>query len=157
MDSWSVDDAYEKWSSAAYDIAQPWIWRTGAFAGEFGDAYIDNTNLEGGDVSSSIEILLNICRPITEEPSFIQQYMTLFSPETDIPALRSVINDFYSAVTWGRELHAVRNNPRAFIEFLTHWIASVKALQIGHRIIINGGWLIAGEHKSKIAKASFVS
>ena len=25
-----------------------WIWRTGAFAGEFGDAFIRNTNLEVG-------------------------------------------------------------------------------------------------------------
>jgi hypothetical protein len=145
----SVERAFETWKSSAHDIPQPWIWRTGAFAGEFGDAYIDNTNLEGGDVPSSIEILLNICRPMTEEATFTQSYLTLFSNEGDLAILRSVIEDFHAAIIWGRELHNTRNSPRKFIAFLNHWISSVKSLKVGQRIIINGGWLIAGEHRRR--------
>ena len=36
------------------------IWRTGAFAGEFGDAFIKNTELEGGQVAASIRVLVDV-------------------------------------------------------------------------------------------------
>ena len=36
------------------------VWRTGAFAGEFGDAFIRNSNLEGGHVGPSIRTLLSL-------------------------------------------------------------------------------------------------
>ena len=41
-------------------------WRTGAFAGEFGDAFISDTELEGGQVAPSIEILVGVVRDVLE-------------------------------------------------------------------------------------------
>ena len=36
------------------------MWRTGAFAGQFGDPYLENTELEGGKVHATTDALLRI-------------------------------------------------------------------------------------------------
>jgi hypothetical protein len=36
------------------------VWRTGAFSGQFCDAYIENTELEGGKLGPSCQILAHI-------------------------------------------------------------------------------------------------
>ncbi len=38
------------------------IWRTGAFAGEFCDAYLENTELEGGKLGPSCRSLAALLR-----------------------------------------------------------------------------------------------
>lgn len=37
------------------------VWRSGSFAGQFGDSFIQDTDLEGGQVAPSIEYLSEIC------------------------------------------------------------------------------------------------
>ena len=46
-------------------------WRTGSFVGEFGDAFIQDTDLEGGQVAPSIDQLVEIIRNVNFLTSFI--------------------------------------------------------------------------------------
>lgn len=121
---------------------EDWIWRTGAFAGEFGDAFIKNTNLEGGDVPSSMELLTNVIRPLVDVPALAAQHLPLLD-EKDLQELSSVLKSFDEAVTLGRRLFGMRLQSEKFVAFLTDWIALVRDLPVGQFLIVNGGWLVA--------------
>ena len=38
------------------------VWRTGAFAGEFGDAFIKDTELEGGHTAPALRLVIDILK-----------------------------------------------------------------------------------------------
>jgi hypothetical protein len=48
----------------------PRVWRTGAFAGQFGDAYLENTELEGGQMHASIRTLVVL---LSEMPGLVSE------------------------------------------------------------------------------------
>ena len=58
------------------------IWRTGAFAGEFCDAYLENTELEGGKLGPSCLSLAALLRADHSKPdlgaSLLAFHMLLF-------------------------------------------------------------------------------
>ena len=121
-----------------------WIWRTGAFAGAFADAYIQNTSLEGGGVPATLELLIKITRPLIECDYLTKNHLSLFS-RTDIQNLRQIYEDFSDAVKYGRELFKMNNKIEEFSKFLEFWMDKVDKLEVGKRLIINGGWLIASK------------
>ena len=131
-------------------IKQPdWIWRSGCFAGEFGDAFIVNTNLEGGDVPASIETLVRLLFPLVKNTDLSSHLLSLFTKDS-ISTLETIFNDFITGIIWGRQLFETRGDPSRFLTFLTDWIHAVRDLPIGKRLIINGGWLVAyRSHKRK--------
>ena len=120
-----------------------WIWRTGAFAGEFGDAYINNTNLEGGDVPSTLELMVHAMVPLLRAGSDLgKMYLPLLTEE-DKKGVRGVMKDLEAAVELGRELNHMRFDSKLFVSFLSRWMNRVRTMEVGGRLIINGGWLVA--------------
>lgn len=121
--------------------APSWIWRGCTFAGEFGDAFIMNTNLEGGDVPSSIEILMDVLLPLANTQDLSSKFLPTYS-EKEIILLKKIIEEFKVAAKWGKALFKMRNRPQMFLQFLNKWVYKLQSLEIGERLIINGGWLI---------------
>jgi hypothetical protein len=62
------------------------IWRNGAFAGEFGDMFIENTELEGGQTAPSIQTVIEILDPLLVSR---RKDLTLFA-DSDIKIVKSV-------------------------------------------------------------------
>ena len=71
------------------------MWRNGAFAGEFGDAYIADTELEGGQVAPSIKTLLQVIRDSVISKRALE--LTAFDPEVDFPKIERICADLESA------------------------------------------------------------
>ena len=71
------------------------MWRNGAYAGEFGDAYIADTELEGGQVAPSIKTLLKVVRDSVLSKRGPE--LTAFDPEVDFPKLERICSDLESA------------------------------------------------------------
>ena len=148
MDS-LVDTLVQEWSKKySSNVENDWIWRTGTFAGEFADAFIMNTNLEGGDVPKSIGALLSLCRPLIENENLSSKFLSQFNKE-ELNTLSKLFDDFEKCIEWGKKLVQLRNIPSKFIEFLNEWITAIKRLKVGERLIINGGWLFIIDDKVK--------
>jgi uncharacterized protein CbrC (UPF0167 family) len=120
----------------------PWIWRNGAFAGQFADAFIQNTNLEGGDVPTTLETLLRITKPLFTNEFLRSVHLELLTDD-NIVQLHKLYDDLHNTVEYGRELAQIRNSTIKFANFLDKWITLVASLPVGERLIINGGWLVA--------------
>lgn len=43
------------------------MWRTGSFVGEFGDAYVQDTELEGGQVAPAIDQVVDIMNEVLKK------------------------------------------------------------------------------------------
>jgi hypothetical protein len=121
---------------------EEFIWRTGCFAGEFGDAFIVNTNLEGGDVPATMELLVRLLSPLVECEPLSQSLLSSFTPQ-EVTSLAGILDELRNAVQWGRRLNAVRDRPQRFLSFLNDWRTAVRDLPIGKRLVVNGGWLVA--------------
>lgn len=104
------------------------VWRTGAFAGEFGDAYIKNTNLEGGQTGPSIITLNRIIR------SFVK------------PDECSALGDDYGKIEnlcrdldWAAEIDR-SGDPESFTNVLDNITVRIKSLRERQRLLVPGGW-----------------
>ena len=142
-----IEELTARWLSVIEKARKPkvesdWIWRTGAFAGQFADAFIQNTNLEGGDVPSTLQLLINITKPLFEDEILRKCHLPLLT-HSNIESLHQLYYDLNNAVHFGKELAKIRNKIATFASFLEFWVEKVNNLEVGERLIINGGWLVA--------------
>eukprot|EP00939_MAST-03C_sp_MAST-3C-sp1_P001539 g1539.t1 len=145
------------------------IYRTGAFAGLFGDAFIKNTNLEGGVTSPAIRVTLACARKLfaksggelcgnsesskigdgdaeEEENKNGVTVDTFGLNAADVQKLEDIFKDFEVAADLGEPSAGKGDkgpNERGH-EGLEHFLASflkrVENLQVKKRMVFGGGW-----------------
>jgi hypothetical protein len=112
-------------------------------SGEFGDAFIQNTNLEGGDVPATLHLFLSLIQPLLNNTHNLQQlYLPLFTP-IDMEKLKEIYSDLQDCVQSGQQIAKFRWRPQLFVSFLENWLSQIRDLAVGRRLIVNGGWLVA--------------
>jgi hypothetical protein len=115
------------------------IWRTGAFAGEFGDAFIKDTNLEGGSCSDALKLLLPIIESCLHEENDVDPSCFTGS---DVSKLLGIVNDLRHAIEIQDCIEHSAKDPgmNAFLTLLKTIPSEIKKLAANSRIIIPGGW-----------------
>ena len=115
------------------------VWRNGAFAGEFGDAFIADTDLEGGHSGPAITQLLTVVRAVLEARLSECSLLT----EADGAIVRGVADGLEGAAA----IEEDKGDAKAFdnfATFLSTWMAKLRALQPGERLPFCGGWMGKG-------------
>ena len=124
------------------------MWRNGAYAGEFGDAFIADTELEGGQVAPSITILLGVVRDaVIARRGREAGELTAFDPDVDFPKIERICADLEAAAERDNAVSAVGPhrkgaglNNAAFALLLKTFVNKIAALEPGARIVVSGGW-----------------
>eukprot|EP00467_Chlorarachnion_reptans_P010822 CAMPEP_0114525784 /NCGR_PEP_ID=MMETSP0109-20121206/22631_1 /TAXON_ID=29199 /ORGANISM="Chlorarachnion reptans, Strain CCCM449" /LENGTH=5518 /DNA_ID=CAMNT_0001707433 /DNA_START=63 /DNA_END=16619 /DNA_ORIENTATION=+ len=111
------------------------IWRNGAFAGEFGDPHIQNTDLEGGQTAPSIRTLSKIIENLLVSR---REKLTLFEKE-DVTKVKRIIKDLLLAAEIDGEKDAVKDL-KVFPGFIKSFQQRIEELKDGQRIVFTGGW-----------------
>lgn len=109
-------------------------WRTGAFAGEFGDPFIKNTNLEGGYIAPAIDVLVKSAKETLKKRS--PAYFG-FSDD-DAVVLETVCKDLEGAAAMSRDLDS--KGYHQLNDFLANFVNKIRELQEGERFLFGGGW-----------------
>ncbi|KNC47257.1 uncharacterized protein AMSG_03687 [Thecamonas trahens ATCC 50062] len=120
----------------------PAIWRNGAFAGEFGDPYIKDTNLEGGLTAPSIRKLNEVVSSaLTSHPSLLETLVPgLAAPAARIQALMeelasaAEIDELKAEMVESKSLEGMD----AFLEL---FMAKIRAIPVGGILVMGGGWM----------------
>ena len=125
-----------------------WIWRTGAFAGEFGDAFIRNTNLEGGDVGLSTKILNEVFKPVLERWERNEELWR--GPLFDHPVVVEQLGNIFRLLDEAVEGDLAFQNTvlhshlgQEFVDQLEKLLIQLKDLKKGQCKVIFGGWSYA--------------
>jgi hypothetical protein len=85
------------------------LWRTGAFAGQFGDAFIENTDLEGGFIPPAIRILDDVVQHLVEQQ---RDAISLLTRE-DVEGLTGlVLDEMKEAAAMGEKVRPERHNSK---------------------------------------------
>ena len=113
----------------------PFLWRSSAFAGVFGDPFIKDTSLEGGLTEVAIEVLVAVIS--SKLPGLLRG--GLF-PELEgrLDEVLSICDEFTDAAKWSREMPMRR--PADFAAFLGRWVDRLERLRPGERFLWCGGW-----------------
>ena len=119
-------------------------WRTGAFAGEFGDAFISDTELEGGQVAPSIETLVRVIRAVLSERA---RELTAFGDDHAPSDVERICDDLLDAAARDRRVAGIGPARRgagidneAFASLLERFVKRLAALEPGQRVCVSGGW-----------------
>ena len=119
------------------------MWRTGAFAGEFGDAFISDTELEGGQVAPSIEILVGVIRHVLKTR---REELTSFRAG-DPDKIEHICTDLLEAAARDQAVGGVGPASRsgslnndAFAVVLEKFVKRLAGLGPGQRVVVSGGW-----------------
>ena len=127
-------------ADAAAAAADPGaVWRNGAFAGEFGDAFIAETDLEGGHSGPAITQLIVVVRAVLKER--LGECSLL--DEADAAAALAVADGLAGAAAIEEE----KGDAKAFenfAAFLGSFRSKLRALQPGERMPFCGGWMSKG-------------
>lgn len=120
------------------------VWRSGAFAGQFGDAFIQDTDLEGGQVAPSIEYLSEICE--THLLATRRTELTMFN-DKEMVLLHTIIADLKQAAQRDRILDGIRAkrgqsglDNATFAKLLQSFVTELASLAPGQRLVVSGGW-----------------
>jgi hypothetical protein len=117
------------------------VWRNGAFAGEFGDAFIAETDLEGGHSGPAITQLLVVVRDVLKQGGRAAQHPGL--DETDLALLERAAAGLERAAAIEQEKDGGKSH-EGFATFLASWMAQLRALDPGERLPFCGGWMAKG-------------
>lgn len=113
------------------------IWRNGAYAGEFGDSHIAETDLEGGHTAPAFKTLMSVIRETLPKR---RKQLTLFS-DSDIAKIENVLfKDFDAAIAVMDDVHKVHDN-KGFVVFLKGFLSRVSEMKEGERLSFSGGWM----------------
>jgi hypothetical protein len=126
------------------------IWRTEAFCGAFGDAYVRDSGLEGGQTCNSMDMVADLLGKIITED---RDLLSLFS-DADVALVESIRQDFKAGAALDREqlqtsFHVrsttstqktVSQDVEKAQQFLLAFMDKLEALRPGKRLVIPGGW-----------------
>jgi hypothetical protein len=143
------------------------IWRTGAYAGVFADAYVKNTELEGGNFASAVSTQVRVTFPyphfsafvLTPWASHLQSWQ--FVPHLRIAAARTfedgvshpggagssspmaVVAEaadlLLDAARWSKLMRR-HDTVDKFIPILRKYQARLQSLPVGSITMLPGGW-----------------
>eukprot|EP00466_Bigelowiella_natans_P015194 jgi/Bigna1/85176/estExt_fgenesh1_pg.C_20373 len=111
------------------------IWRNGAFAGEFGDPHIQNTDLEGGQTAPSIRTLAKIIRDLVKER---KGQLSLMEKE-DLQKVERIVSDLVLASEIDAEKDAVSDH-KCVPDFVKKFQRRLTEMKDGQRLAVTGGW-----------------
>eukprot|EP00949_MAST-11_sp_MAST-11-sp1_P002253 g2253.t1 len=116
------------------------IWLSGALVGEFGDAYVANTTLEGGRTEQAIPEFCKIAEEGLDAFEGTQALSLIKTPKCQ-SAVGKVLEKLRKAARVHSSLPNPIDSPKAFDEFLEDRSKQVKALPVGDFLLWCGGWL----------------
>jgi hypothetical protein len=113
------------------------IWRSDAFVGEFADCFVAGTDLEGGNIGTSLKLFLPIAREVVRKGPSDRLFLTV------IPRLLSLLEQ---CAELADEMQAIRLLPAAtqadkFIAFLAKFQALLKNLKAGTSLVFPVFWV----------------
>ena len=111
----------------------------GAFAGEFGDNFIDGTDLEGGHTEASLATVAWLLPQMLDEQTGVLEGGLDASARAGVLRVGAILEE---ALEWGTALKDA-HSPAAFACFLARWIARLVVLRDGPAgacILLPGGW-----------------
>jgi hypothetical protein len=95
--------------SDTFKSNKSFLWRTGAFAGQFGDAFIENTDLEGGFIPPAIGILDEV---VTHLVTHEHEAISLLNEETIEGLTGTVMTAMKEAATMGRKVRPEKDSSK---------------------------------------------
>ena len=113
------------------------MWYSKAFYGEFGDAFLQDTTLEGGHTSQSIPDLINIANEVVATYAD-KAPLSLFKEKTDLAKFQRVL-DKLSLAAQNDTPHCGPSAP-IFVEYLKRRSQEVQDLAVGDFLLWCGGW-----------------
>ena len=111
----------------------------GAFAGEFGDNFIDGTDLEGGHTEASLSTVSWLLPQMLREQSGVLHGVLEASEEVGVKRVGALLEE---ALEWGVALHDA-HTPVEYAGFLAKWMARVETIRAGPAgecVLLPGGW-----------------
>lgn len=123
------------------------IWRQACFFGEFGDAFIQNTDLEGAPTEPA---LVALCDMIAKCCQQNKAELTLFK-KNDLINMRSVHSDLQGALDFAR---SCCSTDEGFVETISRMMRLIDEMEPGDRQVLLGGW--ASKTKSAHAIVNMV-
>jgi hypothetical protein len=125
------------------------IWRTEAFVGAFGDAFVRDSGLEGGQTCNSMDMVADLLGKLMKDR---RDLLSLFGDE-DVAKLESIRADLKAGAALDREqlrtslrVHsaAKRNTVSQDVDnaqtFLLDFVRKLDSLRPGQRLVVPGGW-----------------
>lgn len=116
----------------------------GAFAGEFGDVFIENTDIEGGQFPIAADTLLAILKSFLN-PSHGENWRSKLTnfEQSHFDRLFRIIDNVQYASELGKEMRPGQENSST-LSLIQRIVSDISALAINDRIIIPGGWTNLG-------------
>ena len=111
----------------------------GAFAGEFGDNFIDGTDLEGGHTEASLSTVSWLIPQMLLEQRGVLDGVLDASEEAGVKRVAALMEE---ALEWGVALHDA-HTPVEYAGFLTKWMDRVDTIlagAAGECVLLPGGW-----------------
>jgi hypothetical protein len=138
----SEEEAVEpKQVEAPTASAESPVWRWDAFAGEFCDAFIKSTGLEGAASSAaSIDELVGVTREVLASEN--GDAPALLTKE-DVAKVEAICVDLTLAATIDRQRMQVRD-AASMQQFLVFFTGELSSLAPGERLAWGGGWMDKG-------------
>jgi hypothetical protein len=120
----------------------PPVWRWEALVGEFCDAFIQATDLEGGQVAPSIKHLVRITRDVLANKETNKMGDCLGSLEpADIASVQRICAELIQAAEIDEKMQKVTQEATESMgEFLRFFDAKLQLLAPGERLVWPGGW-----------------
>ena len=118
------------------------VWRDRAYTGLFGDAFIRDTELEGGQIAPSIDSLAFTVKRILNSPHRV--WLNMFE-DKHIEAVSRVVSILEEGAITTHEVGLLSmtevdiQNDR-FVNFLERWHERLDNMQPGQTTILPGGW-----------------
>jgi hypothetical protein len=106
-----------------------WPWRTGAFVGEFLDAYVKDTELEGGLIAAGLDALAAALGEVTEQ-------LPDAAAVAAVAELRRHLHDAAAASSERRKC----GSPADFLSYLRGYQAALRRLRPLEYLVMPGGW-----------------
>lgn len=113
------------------------IWRTGAFAGEFGDSFIEDSDLEGGHTAPALVTLASVIHGVLSKR---RSELSLFSDEDVAKFQNVVMKDMDAARVTMIEMREMSQDNMMHV-WLAAWMERLKAMKEGDRVVFSGGWM----------------
>ncbi|CAM9230572.1 unnamed protein product, partial [Ectocarpus fasciculatus] len=109
------------------------IWRQPSFFGEFGDAYIQNSDLEGAPTEPSLVVMCDLIAKCCQQN---RSELTLFSKE-DLRTMRAVHGDLLGALDFAR---TCSSTDAGFVDAVDRMVVRLAEMEEGDRQVLLGGW-----------------
>jgi len=124
------------------------LWRTAAWTGEFGDNYLQNTEIEGGFISPSVLQLHLRLEDIFVSKDTLLKIFGYEDPETFDEA-KSLSSKLHRCYFYAAEIEKIQRNETDvdLEELIKSILSDLTDLSIGEYLVIPSGWLaVASGH-----------